>query len=231
MKILAVDSCTNIATGAILNDGVIAAEFAVNNKTTHSEKLLPQIENMLINTGLTYKDIDLFAVTTGPGSFTGERIGVATAKALAHAVNKPVVGVSALAALAYNIAYTDYLICPIMDARRQQVYTAVFTFEDGKIKRIKPDSAMSAEDLLKEFDKDVIFIGDGVPVFKDIIEQKLGRLCHFAPAHLLNIRGGSVALCAKENFENGQACSYKELVPLYLRLSQAEREYNDRIGK
>ncbi|MBR0277186.1 MAG: tRNA (adenosine(37)-N6)-threonylcarbamoyltransferase complex dimerization subunit type 1 TsaB, partial [Clostridia bacterium] len=185
MKILAVDSCTNIATGAILNDGVIAAEFAVNNKTTHSEKLLPQIENMLINTGLTYKDIDLFAVTTGPGSFTGERIGVATAKALAHAVNKPVVGVSALAALAYNIAYTDYLICPIMDARRQQVYTAVFTFEDGKIKRIKPDSAMSAEDLLKEFDKDVIFIGDGVPVFKDIIEQKLGRLCHFAPAHLL----------------------------------------------
>ena len=121
MKILAIDSCSNVATAALVDEDVLIAQFSLNNKTTHSTKLLPQIEYMMKNAETEFSDIDLFAVTVGPGSFTGERIGVATAKALAHAVNKPIVGVSALLAMAYNIKYTDYLICPIMDARREHV--------------------------------------------------------------------------------------------------------------
>ncbi len=228
MKILAIDSCTNVATAAILDDGLLAAEFVINNKTTHSTKLLPQIENLMNNAQLEFGDIDLFAVTTGPGSFTGERIGVATAKALAHATQKPMVGVSALMAMAYNVKYTDFLICPIMDARRGQVYTATYRWEGEKLITLKEDRAMALEELLAEIDENVIFLGDGVAPFREEITKKLGFYAHFAPEHLLHIRGGSVASCALEEYKKGNVCDYKNLVPKYLRLSQAEREYNDR---
>ena len=228
MKILAVDSCTNVATAAVLNDGALTAEFVVNNKITHSSKLLPQIENMMQNAELKFSDIDLFAVTSGPGSFTGERIGVATVKALAHAVNKPVTGVSALMAMAYNICYTNFLICPIMDARRSQVYTATYKWENGALETLTVDRAMALSDLLEEFKSDVIFLGDGVVPFRNEITEKLGKNAHFAPEHLLHLRGGSVAKCALEQYKKGNVCDYKSLVPKYLRLSQAEREYNDR---
>ena len=131
MKILSIDSCSNVATAALVDDDVLIAQFSLNNKTTHSTKLLPQIEYMMKNAETQFSDIDLFAVTVGPGSFTGQRIGVSTAKALAHAVNKPMVGVSSLMAMAYNIKYTDFLICPIMDARREQVYTATFKWKNN----------------------------------------------------------------------------------------------------
>lgn len=228
MKILAIDSCTNAATGAVMNDGVLTAEFVINNKITHSAKLLPQIENMMNNAGLKFSEIDLFAVTVGPGSFTGERIGVATAKGLAHAVNKPMVGVSALAAMAYNTQFTDYLVCPIMDARREQVYTATYKWNGDEIVTVKKDRAMTLDQLLEEFDENVIFLGDGVPVFREKISEKLGSKAHFAPEHLLHLRGGSVAKCAMEEYKKGNVCDYASLVPMYLRLSQAEREYNDR---
>ncbi len=231
MKILAVDSCTNVATGAVLNDGVLVAEFVLNNKITHSTKLLPQIEQMMEICELKFNDIDLFAVTIGPGSFTGERIGVATVKALAHGVNKPVIGVSALMSMAYNLPYTSFIVCPIMDARRNQVYTATYRWNGNQLETVKQDRAMSIEDLIKEFNEDVIFLGDGVPVYKDIILEKLKSKAHFAPDHLLHIRGGSVAMCAVEENNKGKSCTYSELKPSYLRLSQAEREYNDRIGK
>lgn len=228
MNILAIDSCSNVATAAILTEGRLVAEFVLNNKTTHSTKLLPQIEIMMNNSQIAFSDIDLFAVTVGPGSFTGERIGVATAKALAHAVKKPMVGVSSLMALAYNLPYTEYLICPIMDARREQVYTATYKWMGGKLSVINNDRAMALSDLLEEFDENVIFLGDGVPAFRDVIKQKLGSLAHFATENLLDLRGGSVGLCALEEYKKGNVCDYATLVPTYLRLSQAEREYNDR---
>ena len=228
MKILAIDSCSNVATGAILADGVLVGEFVLNNKVTHSTKLLPQIENMMNNADLKFGDIDLYVVTTGPGSFTGERIGVATAKALAHAVNKPMVGVSSLQSMAYNMPYTDFLLCPIMDARREQVYTATYKWQDGELITIKEDRAIALDDLLDEINENVIFLGDGVPVFKEKITEKLGTKAHFAPAHLQQLKGGSVAECGFAKYNKGKACNYAELVPTYLRLSQAEREYNDR---
>ncbi len=231
MKFLAIDSCTNVATGAIMEDDVLIAQFSLNNKITHSTKLLPQIEYMMKNAEIEFSDIDLFAVTVGPGSFTGERIGVATAKALAHAVNKPMIGVSALKAMAYNLKYTDYLICPIMDARREQVYTASYKWEQDKLITLKEDRAMALDELLNEIDENVIFLGDGVPVFKEKIIEKIGDKAHFAPANLLHINGGGVAEAAKEEYKKGNVCDYASLIPTYLRLSQAEREYNDRNRK
>ena len=228
MKILAIDSCSNVATAALVEDDCLIAQFSLNNKTTHSTKLLPQIEYMMKNAETEFADIDLFAVTVGPGSFTGERIGVATTKALAHATGKPMVGVSALMAMAYNIKYTDYLICPIMDARREQVYTATFKWEGDKLVTVKEDRAMALDELLNELDEDVIFFGDGVPVFKEKIAEKLDNKAHFAPANLMHINGGGVAEAAKSEYKKGNACDYASLVPTYLRLSQAEREYNDR---
>ena len=226
MKILAIDSCSNVATGAVVADGVVIAEFFINNKKTHSVKLLPAIENMLNEADLTYNDIDVFACTTGPGSFTGQRIGVATAKALAHAVNKPVVGVSSLKSLAYNVRCFDGIICPIMDARREQVYTATF---DNKLNTIKEDRAMALRDLLEELKgKRVIFLGDGVASFKDTITVALGENAFFAPPNLVNLRGSSVALCAIEA-ENPQ--KYDQLLPSYLRMSQAERELQNKNNK
>ena len=231
MKILAIDSCSNVATAALVEDDVLIAQFSLNDKTTHSTKLLPQIEYMMQNAQTEFADIDLFAITVGPGSFTGQRIGVATAKALAHATKKPMVGVSALMAMAYNIKFTDYLICPIMDARREQVYTASFKWQDDELVTVKEDRAMALDDLLEEIDENVIFFGDGVPVFKEKIAAKLGNKAHFAPANLMHISGGGVAEAAKSEYKKGKACDYASLVPTYLRLSQAEREYNDRNRK
>ncbi len=231
MKILAIDSCSNVATAALVEDDALIAQFSLNNKTTHSTKLLPQIEYMMKNAEAEFSDIDLFAVTIGPGSFTGERIGVATAKALAHAVNKPIVGVSALMSMAYNIKYTDYLICPIMDARREQVYTATFKWENDTLITVNNDRAMALDELLDEINENVIFLGDGVPVFKEKIAERLGDKAHFAPANLMHINGGGVAEAAKSEYKKGNACDYASLVPTYLRLSQAEREYNDRNRK
>lgn len=219
MIILAIDSCSSVATGAIMCDGVLVAEFVINNKKTHSVKLLPAIEEMLKNADLKYSDIDLFACTTGPGSFTGQRIGVSTVKGLAHAVGKPVVGVSALKALAYNVTTFDGLICPIMDARREQVYTATF---NGNMETINEDRAMALSDLLAELKgKNVIFLGDGVASFREVIADTLGENAYFAPQHLVNLRGSSVAMCAMDQLEYKK---YDQLLPSYLRMSQAERE-------
>ena len=229
MNILSIDSCSAVATGAVLRGEVLAAEWVINDKKTHSVKLLPMLEQMLQAVDMEFADIDLFAVTTGPGSFTGQRIGVATAKALAHATGKPIAGVSALKAMAYNMPGFRGLVCPIMDARRGQVYTALFRWEDGRLITVKPDCAAALEALLAELSEDVLFLGDGVPVFFESITATLGRRAHFAPPHLLHLRGGSVALCARD--EQHKACGYSAVVPSYLRLSQAEREYNDRNRK
>lgn len=230
MKILAIDSCSQVATCALLAGDVLICEFVLNDKKTHSIKLLPQTQQMLLVAGLDVCDIDYFACTVGPGSFTGQRIGVATVKGLAHATNKPTIGISSLEAMAHNITHTDLLICPIMDARREQVYTATFKWENGELIYIQNDRAMALAELLDELkDKPVIFLGDGVPVFKQKIIETLEESAHFAPDHLLHLRGGSVAFCAKKYIEHGKICDYNNLQPTYLRLCQAERELKERM--
>lgn len=232
MNILAIDSCSMVATGAVLADGVLTAEFVINNEKTHSVKLLPQIDSMMQSIDMAFSQIDYFATTVGPGSFTGQRIGVATAKALAHAAGKPMAAVSALEAMAYNTFPCEGLICPIMDARREQVYTATYRWEQGALKTVTSDRAMALVDLLEELQgKQVLFLGDGVPAFREKIQQSLGNTASFAPPHLLHLRGGSVAMCALAEIQKGHVLNYSEVKPNYLRLSQAEREYNDRLRK
>jgi tRNA threonylcarbamoyladenosine biosynthesis protein TsaB len=225
LKILAVDSCSNVATCALCVDEKLVAEVVLNDKKTHSVKLLPQIECMLKMADVDITQIDYFAVSCGPGSFTGQRIGIATVKGLAHAQNKPCIGVSSLEALAYNVPLTPYQVCPIMDARRQQVYTATFKNLD----RIKPDRAISLAKLLEEVDgQDTVFLGDGVDAFRDIIKETLGSYAHFPPLHLMHLRASSVAALASVHIKNGNTADVHSLEPLYLRLSQAERERLER---
>ena len=225
MNIFGIDTCCMAATAAVLSDDRLVAQIVQNNKRTHSQKIMPMIEFMLKEAELDLADIDCFAAAVGPGSFTGVRIGVATAKALAHATGKPCVAVSTLHALSNNVAYFDGIICPILDARRGQVYNALF--EGGNMKRITEDRACSIEDLCAELatsKEKIMFLGDGVSVFAEQIREALGDKAVFAQRMQRMNLAASVAEIGYEKFVSGETISYSELVPEYLRLSQAERE-------
>jgi len=227
MLIFGIDTCSMSSSASVVSDERMIAQFSVNHKKTHSERIMPQIEAMLEAADISINDIDAFAAAVGPGSFTGVRIGVATAKALAQALNKPCIPVSALEGLATNVLSFDGIIAPILDARRNQVYNALFESNGEKIERLCPDRALLLSELLKELkntDKNIMFIGDGVPVFKEIIEKELKNKAYFAPLPLVFNQAASVALIGLEKFKNGETMSYEKLVPEYVRLSQAEQE-------
>lgn len=225
MNIFGIDTCCMSATVAVLSDDRLVAQISQNNKKTHSQKIMPMIDFMLSQAELEVSDIDCFAVATGPGSFTGVRIGVASAKALAHAADKPCVAVSTLHALANNVKHFSGLICPILDARREQVYNALFEGESAA--RITADRALSIDELLcelKEYNGKIIFLGDGVPVFSEKITEALGKRAVFAQRMQQMNLAASVAEIGYEKFMRGETVEYSKLVPEYLRLSQAERE-------
>lgn len=230
MKLLAVDSSGLTATAAVYADGVIRASASVNNKKTHSQTLLPMIERVLDEAEFTIDDMDAVAVGEGPGSFTGLRIGAATVKGLCLAAKKPVIPVSSLAMMAYNMPFADKLICPIMDARRNQVYAAVYRFADDEIITVKEPLAVGIDELLESFEDDVevIFVGDGVPVFKEVIKEHMRERAYFAPAHLLLQNASAVAVYAVYLYDRGAAVDAVDFAPVYLRLSQAERERLER---
>lgn len=231
MLIFGLDTCCMPATAALCDGEKLAAEFVLNCGKTHSQKIMPQIENMFESLGITCADIDCFAAACGPGSFTGVRIGVATLKAMAHAFDKPCVPVSTLMALAQNVVYFPDIICPILDARRNQVYTAMFEGGADGLKRISEDSAIKLDELLevlKEEDRDVLFLGDGIFVHRDKIKEELGDKANFAAPNLNMNMAGSVALLGMQAYERGESKSYSEIVPSYIRLSQAERERREK---
>ena len=208
----------------------LVSESILNNKLTHSQTLMPMIDDVFKKSELKPSDIDFFAVADGPGSFTGLRIGVTTIKGLAHAMNKPVCGVNTLEALAYNLPFCPYVISPIMDARREQVYNAFYKWENGILKELVSPRAISIEDCLSELEKKgekVIFLGDGVPVFREKITNVLKEQALFAPQLACTQRASCVAECAK----NKKTMNYNELAPVYLRKSQAEREAEEREAK
>ena len=225
MLILGIDTCCMAATAAVIDDTKMIAQTVINHKKTHSQKMLPQIEQMLEMAEVDICEIDCFATAVGPGSFTGVRIGVATAKALAQACGKPCVAVSTLEALANNNAEFGGIICPILDARREQMYNGLF--RGITMERLCKDRALSIDELLNElekFDEKVLFCGDGTLVFKEKIIEKLGEKAVFAQKmQNLNL-GGSVAEIGYREFQKGNTIFYGELVPEYIRLSQAERE-------
>lgn len=227
MKIFAIDTCCMAATSAIVEDDRLIAQTVINHKKTHSQKMMPQIESMFKLSEIDIKDIDIFSAAVGPGSFTGVRIGVATVKAMAQALDKPCVGVSTLMALANQVNHFGGIICPILDARREQVYNALFRRGEEIPIRLCEDRAVPIEELFEELEKsddEIMFLGDGYFVYKDIIIERLGKRAVF-PQSFLNMNlAGSVASAAEYEYSRGNFVKYSELAPSYVRLSQAERD-------
>ncbi len=229
MKILAADTSANVATVCVTEDGRLLAERVVDYKKTHSQTLMLMIDGVLADCGSDISEIELFAVANGPGSFTGLRIGVSTLKGMAHAAKKPVVEVSTLEALAYNIYMSDCVICPIMDARRSQVYNGVYEWQGGVLVALVEPRALAIEECVadvKGYGKRVIFLGDGVPVHKEYIKEALGDTALFAPPSCNSHRASSAAAIAYER--QGSAKSCYEVTPVYLRKPQAERELEEK---
>ena len=226
MKILAVDSSAISAGCAIVEDGGIIAESFVRVGLTHSETLLPLVANTLANAKLRPEDIGCYAVSAGPGSFTGIRIGVAAVKGMAFTHNTPCVGVSTLEAIAWSGMALDGVICAVMDARRQQVYNADFTYDADQIQRLCEDRAVSIEELtdeLKKEDRTIWLAGDGALLCYEAMRGKLADV-RLVPEHLRYARGFGVAMAAMKEIREHGTVSHEQLVPTYLRPSQAERE-------
>ncbi len=227
MKILALESSGLVASVAVWEDHKIIGEFSTNFKKTHSQTLLPMLDKVVQMLELKLEEIDAIAVSKGPGSFTGLRIGSATAKGLGLALDKPLIGVPTVDALAYNLYGTKRLICPMMDARRAQVYTGLYTFEGGQFKIVCPQKACSLEEIAEQINalgKETILLGDGIPVYEKMIKDMLHVPYSMAPAHLAYQRAGALASLAAIYFEEGKTETAKAFKPDYLRVSQAERE-------
>lgn len=236
MKLLAIDSSGLVASIAVIEEETLVAEYTMNYKKTHSQTLLPMLEEIKKSIELDLNSIDAIAVAAGPGSFTGLRIGSATAKGLGLALNKPLISVPTVDALAYNLYDTDEktIICPIMDARRKQVYTGMYYFSNHQMKVMKEQDAVALEDLIEELNKTgrpVIFLGDAVPVYKEMIKENCQVPYSFAPAHLSRQRAGAVGMLGAIYFKEGKTESAAQHKPEYLRVSQAERERAERLKK
>lgn len=232
MNILAIDASALAGSVAYFKEGKLVGEYYICHKLTHSETIMPMLEHLKSLIGIELETLDAIAVTSGPGSFTGLRIGVTTAKALALALNVPIVGIPTLDALAHNMTLVDAMICPIMDARRNQVYTAVYKWKGEALERITDHLACDMDehlDYLKTLDEKVIFLGDGVDVHRERIVEKLGDKAIFAPLFLNLQRASVLGEAACKAYEKGEACDAATFVPIYLRKSQAEREREERL--
>ena len=237
MKIAALDSSGLVASVAVIEDDVLIAEYTVNYKKTHSQTLLPMLDEIKRMVELDLGTLSAIAVSAGPGSFTGLRIGSATAKGLGLALNLPLIPVPTIDALAYNLYGTDKLVCPIMDARRDQVYTGLYEYvknEAGsyELHKLLEQCAIGIEDIadkINEFGREVIFLGDGVPVFQERLSESMKVSYSFAPAHMNRQRAASVGTLGMQLYRQGVYESATEHKPVYLRVSQAERERNDTI--
>lgn len=227
MKVLGIDSSGLVATVAVAEDDNLLAEYTVNYKKTHSQTLLPMLDEIVRMTELDLSTLDAVAVAAGPGSFTGLRIGAATAKGLGLALGKPLVEVPTLEGLAYNLYGTSHLVCPMMDARRSQVYTGLYTFQGYQMQTVIAQCAVSIEEMIEKINKigqAVTFLGDGVCVAAPSIKEHCQVPYTFAPAHLNRQRAGAVAVLAMEYYRDGKMQTAAEHRPEYLRMSQAERE-------
>lgn len=238
MKILALDSSGLVASVAIMEDDTLMAEYTIQYKKTHSQTLLPMLDEVKRMIELDLDTIDAIAVAAGPGSFTGLRIGSATAKGLGFALQKPLIPIPTIEALAYNMYGSSHLVCPIMDARRGQVYTGAFVFLESEeentagtvqydLQTVVPQRATTMSemiDCLNILGKHVTFVGDGIPVFTEQLKEKMKVPYHLAPAHRNRQSAASVAALAQVYYRQGKVQSAEEHQPEYLRLSQAERE-------
>lgn len=231
MKLLALDSSGLVASVALTEDDNLIAEYTIQYKKTHSQTLLPMLDEIKKMVELDLSTVDAIAVAAGPGSFTGLRIGSATAKGLALALEKPIVPVPTVDGLAYQMYGTDAVVCPIMDARRSQVYTGIYEFiyeKDRYDMRVIKEQCAVAFDViaqqLNELNRKVIFLGDGVSVFRERMAEVMKVPYTLAPAHRSRQSAACIASLGSVYYAQGRIESGAEHAPEYLRLSQAERE-------
>ncbi len=234
MNILALDSSGLVASVAVVSEDQLLAEYTINHKKTHSQTLLPMLDEIVKMIELDIKDIDAIAVAAGPGSFTGLRIGSSTAKGLGMALDKPIIPVPTVDGLAFNLYGTDKLICPIMDARRNQVYTGLYEFKDTEFVTVESQQAIGIDEIAEKINKigrAVIFLGDGVEVYQEQLKTLMKVSYSFAPLHLSKQRAGAIGALGVINFKKGLAEDADLHQPTYLRLSQAERELAEKQQK
>ena len=237
--ILGLDTSAKAASAAICRDGKIIAQTQLNTRLTHSQTALPMVQSLLDCAKMTLDDIDCLAVSAGPGSFTGIRIGISAVKAISFTLDKPCIGASTLESLARNMTGTSGIVCPVMDARCKQVYTAMFELdaESGRFERLFADEAISIDTLekrlketprVKNSEKSVILVGDGAEMCYNIMKAETDVA--LAPPMLVNQTGYGVCMAAEAAIERGEAVTAQRLMPVYLRLPQAERERNARLA-
>lgn len=233
MKILGIDSSGLVASVAVVSDDIMIAEYTVNYKKTHSQTLLPMLDEIIKMASLDIKEIDAIAVAAGPGSFTGLRIGSSTAKGLGLALKKPLIAIPTLEGIAYNLFGTEKLICPMMDARRSQVYTALYEYQKGELETVTQPEAKSVEEVIiavNELGRPVIYLGDGVEVYREPLINSTMTEYYFAPPHVSKQRAGAIAALGSIYYKKGIFETAADHKPIYLRESQAERERRERDG-
>lgn len=237
MKVLALDSSGLVASVAVVEDGNLIAEYTMNYKKTHSQTLLPMLDEVKKMIDLDLNTVDAIAVAAGPGSFTGLRIGSATAKGLGLALDKPIIPVPTVDGLAYNLYGTDKLVCPLMDARRNQVYTGLYGFKrennDYFLETIQKQCAVDIKEIVEQInaiEREVIFLGDGVSVYEEQIKEIIAVPYSFAPASCNRQRAACVAVLGMKMYNEGICEKAAEHAPDYLRLSQAERERGEKLN-
>ena len=233
MKILAFETSAKAGSVALLENGTLLAENYCNTGLTHSQTLMVMAQDLLKSCDLTVKNVDAVAVAAGPGSFTGVRIGVAAAKGLAWGGEKPCYGVSTLESMALQLGAYDGYVLPVMDARRSQVYNAIFLAEGGNLTRITEDRAIALADLAEEikiFQKPIFLVGDGAKVCYNALNEAVPNLV-MPPEHRMHQRAAGVALAAEKAIAAGESGDGAAMTPNYLRLSQAERERLAKLEK
>jgi len=223
MKILAIETSTLVGSIALIDNNTLLTELQMEIKATYSDTLFPFIDRSLQDLTISIHEIDGYALALGPGSFTALRIGLSVIKGLALATGKPLVGIPSLDGLAHNLCFSDLLICPVLDARKGEVYTAFYKSEDDHIlKRRTPDRVVDPHTLMDEIEEKVIFLGDGVAKYKNLMNSTLKGKALFAPLHLNYPKASSIAQLALKKFENDEVMDCARTSPLYVRLPEAE---------
>jgi len=229
MKILAVDTSTRAESVAILEDEIVLAEVYTTSEQTHAKRLMSSIDTTLCMAGIGPEACDAFAVTIGPGSFTGLRIGISTVKGLVFATGKPVAGVSSLDVLAHQFPQCRHLVCPVLDARKGQVYTALYECgDDMRLTKLVDDCAIEPEKWLKQIEQPCLFVGDGIAEYGDLIKEALGERALFAPSYLNTVRASAVAAAGMKQIVERRDVDVAVLEPYYIRKSDAEIKMEDR---
>jgi len=234
-NVLGIDSSSIVATIAVVNEEKLMSEYIVNNKKNHSEKMMVVLKKVLGDLGITVNDLDVIAVAKGPGSFTGIRIGMACAQGMAHALNKPMIGVNTLDGLAYNLMGSKDLICPVINAQRQELYTSLYCYKDEKLERLWDYKLIKADKLAQELlslNTKVVLLGDGVPILKKALVKSHTSVENIVPAHPVFSmpRASSIAAAALREYGQGKAQDCFSIKPFYIRKSNAEEKWEERHG-